>query len=339
MARPLGMSVKLALVALALNAVEPTPPPAGSAGGPREIPDSRPMPPALPPLHDRANATMDTLRLLLALTPEERAAWLAKRSPAQQALLRRELATLENLTPAARERRLRLLAMRVVMDPLLELAPEARQAAIASLPPSQRTFVEQQLRAWDALPAAQRAERLAAHGGWLPLPTTPGLPTEPPLRAEPPPPPSPEFRSRLEDDLHRWSALDERAQTNATRALLRLLDLSPRDQQAVLARLAPVRRQPVERLLSAFGPLDREARARSVEAYWRFAAMGADERARFWQNAERWSALSPDERRAWRTLTAHLPPLPPGLGPTPDLPPALPAKPSLPPRTNAQVGR
>ncbi len=336
----LGILAKLALVALALHAAEPTPAPNPASASQLESAKTRPLPPALPPpLPARAQATIETLRQLLAMTAEGREAFLATRTLKQQAVLRHELSILDSLDTASRGRRLHLLAMRVVMDPLLPLDPEARQAAVASLPADLRTFVEAQLRAWDALSPDQRDQMLATHGGWMPLPTGQPFPPKPP-RVEPPAPPSPEFRSRLERDLHRWTTLDERAQTNAARALLQLFELSPREQQAVLARLASDRRQAVERMLAAFSELSEEARGRTVAAYWRFASMSAEERSRFWQNAERWDALSPEQRRAWRALTAHLPPLPPGLGPSPAMPPAPPeVPPSVPLRTNAQVTR
>lgn len=336
----LARSVTFALMALSLDAAEPAPAPNPAGAGQLEAGASRPLPPAPPPpLPARAQATIETLRQLLAMTAEGREAFLATRTPKQQAVIRRELSILDALDTTARERRLHLLAMRVIMDPLLTLAPEAREAAVASLPADQRTFVEEQLRAWDALTPAQRDQMLATHGGWMPLPSG-QAPSPKPPRVEPPAPPSPEFRSRLERDLNRWTTLDERAQTNAARALLRLFDLPPREQQAVLARLAADRRQAVQRMLAAFSELSEDARGRAVAAYWRFASMRAEERSRFWQNAERWDSLSPEERRAWRALTAHLPPLPPGLGPSPAMPPSPPEVPSsVPLRTNAQVTR
>ncbi len=254
-------------------------------------------------------------------------------------IIRRELRAFEGLNAQARENRLRLLAMRLIMDPLIALSPLDRPPALAGLAPSQRAFVTGQLRAWDALPEEQRSRLLATHGGWIPLPTFEVLPPSPPVFTEPPAPPAPGFRSRVEMDLDRWAALGEQAQTNATRALIRLFGLSAKDQQAVLSRLEPHRRNLVERMLASFGRMEAESRSRAVAAFLRFAAMSPEDRTNFWRNADRWESLTSEERRAWRALTAHLPPLPPGLGPAPALPPAPPNASSSALRTNAQAAR
>jgi len=67
----------------------------------------------------------------------------------------------------------------------------------------------------------------------------------------------------------------------------------------------------------------------SIHSFEKFATMSLAERQEFLKSAERWSAMSPNERQSWRNLVARLqsmPPLPPGLGvpPLPRLPPPLP---------------
>ena len=59
-----------------------------------------------------------------------------------------------------------------------------------------------------------------------------------------------------------------------------------------------------------------------LKGFQQFASLSPDERAQFLQNAEQWQAMSGADREAWRTLVAQvgmpaLPPLPPGLRPTP----------------------
>lgn len=329
-------SVILALLGFALMADDIASPP---ASGVTAKSASSPQAPPPPPLPARAASTVESLRQLLGMTEAQRTAALAQKSSRQQALIRQELRSLDNLDPASRENRLRLLELRVIMDPLVKLPPTARAPVLASLSPSQRTFVEGQLASWDALGTDQRSQLLAAHRGWIPLP-----PANPDRAASPaenpaPPLPDPGFRARVELDLDRWGSLDNQARTNAARALVRFLELPPKDQQAVLARLETTRRIQVERMIESFGTLDSAARSQTIEAFLRFAAMRPDERGRFWHNANRWDSMTAEERRAWRVLTAHLPPLPPGLGPTQSLPPTPPRVPVTLTVTNAQATR
>lgn len=336
--RPLlRLSGILALLGFALGAGEVASPPSPAAAAPAPSPTSTPPPP--PPLPVRAASTVESLRQLLAMTEAQRDVELARRSSRQQALIRQELRSLDRLDPAGRENRLRLLELRIIMDPLIKLPPAARASALATLSPYQRDFVESQLESWDALTAEHRAGILATHRGWIPLPPANPRRVTPSVADTPPPLPDPGFRSRVEVDLDRWSALDPREQTNAARALVRFFELPPGDQRAVLARLKPGQRIQVERMVESFGVLDAAARSRAIDAFLRFAALSPDERSRFWRNADRWDSMTPEDRRAWRVLTAHLPPLPPGLGPTQTLPPNPPRVAPARTGTNAQTAR
>jgi hypothetical protein len=332
----LRSSVIVALLGLAVGAADLAPP---SSPGPAPQSASPALPPAPPTLPARATSTVESLRQLLAMSETERDAALAQKSSHQQSLIRQELLALNRLDPAGRENRLRLIELRIILDPLVKLPPSARAAALAGLSSAQRSFVDDQLAAWDALSADQRSQLLATHRGWVPLPpVTPNraISSE---KEVPPPLPDPGFRSRVELDLTRWGSLEDQARTNAARALVRFFELPAKDRRAVLARLDSGRRLQVERMLESFGTLDTATRSHTIDAFLRFAAMLPEERGRFWQNADRWDSMTPEERRAWRVLTAHLPPLPPGLGPSPALPPRPPGvTPSL-EATNGQAAR
>jgi hypothetical protein len=74
----------------------------------------------------------------------------------------------------------------------------------------------------------------------------------------------------------------------------------------------------MEKTLQSFGKLPPSQRAECVNAFAKFASMNALDQAEFLKNAERWSALSPAERQAWRDLVVNVPqwpPLPIGLHP------------------------
>jgi hypothetical protein len=49
--------------------------------------------------------------------------------------------------------------------------------------------------------------------------------------------------------------------------------------------------------------------------------MSPQARAEFLKNAERWSQMSPEDRRIWRDLVANVPKWPPPPQPSPPLPP------------------
>jgi len=52
-------------------------------------------------------------------------------------------------------------------------------------------------------------------------------------------------------------------------------------------------------------------RIECVNAFARFSSMTTLEKTEFLKNAERWSAMSPAERQAWRDLVVNVPQWPP----------------------------
>jgi hypothetical protein len=67
----------------------------------------------------------------------------------------------------------------------------------------------------------------------------------------------------------------------------------------------------MEKTLQSFSRLTPPQRALCLRNYAKFAGMGADERAEFLQNAEKWAQMSPKERQVWRDLVARIPAWPP----------------------------
>jgi hypothetical protein len=72
--------------------------------------------------------------------------------------------------------------------------------------------------------------------------------------------------------------------------------------------------------LEAFDKLPAAQRAECIQAFAKFAGMGAAEQQEFLANAARWAQMSPADRQSWRDLVTHVPewpPLPLGFVPSP----------------------
>ena len=79
--------------------------------------------------------------------------------------------------------------------------------------------------------------------------------------------------------------------------------------------------------LAPLSPVEREQYARGLQKY---AHLDPVEKVRFLQGWERWKTMPDSERKVWRQLATHLPPVPP---------PPVPTVPQLkPPGTAPKVG-
>jgi len=100
--------------------------------------------------------------------------------------------------------------------------------------------------------------------------------------------------------------------------------------------LSAAERRQMEQALQSYASLPPVLQRVCVESFSKFAAMSAEERNQFLQNAAKWEAMSEYERQTWRTLVNRLPPVPPGFynSKLPPMPPGLHLT-SLPQRTAA----
>ena len=269
------------------------------------------------------------------MAPAQREEVLTTRSEKQRTYLRARLAEFDALSPAEREIRLRLIELRAALMPLLLAAPGDRAKLLRQVPDVQRELVEAQLRVWDDLPAARLEQLLARRAdgpAFAPLPPDPPVELRPPTTASA----AAARRSRGEEGLAVWRSLSAEQQSRATQQLTRLLALPPRQQEAVMADLPEAQRASVTRMVASLGRLSVVDRERCLASFQRFAAMSPAQRHRFWANVDRWETLAPEERRAWRTFTATLPPSPPGLqSPPPPPPPRGASSAVLPPGAQA----
>lgn len=282
-----------------------------SAGARKQLP---PTPP--PPSPPRVPTLGENLRALLALPPDQREQKLAHRPAKHRDFLQARLAEFDALPPLDREIRLRLLELRSVLVPLLKTPPTERAALLELVPREHRMLVTAQLRSWDTLDVARQQQILASESTWAFLPPiesrrnpAPTLPPAPPSRAD--------HRQQLEERLASWQAMRPEQRDQAVQQLDRFLALNDTKRQQVLAAMPPARRHSLEKLAQAFGRLAPRERQRCLSAFLEVAEMSEESRNQFWQSADRWKAMSPEERSAWRTFTAHLPPQPPDLGASP----------------------
>jgi hypothetical protein len=88
-------------------------------------------------------------------------------------------------------------------------------------------------------------------------------------------------------------------------------DLTPDEKEKALNTLSETERSQMKKTLQSFEKMPPSQRDECVNAFARFASMTAAEQAEFLKNAERWSAMSPAERQAWRDLVVNVPQWPP----------------------------
>jgi predicted Fe-S protein YdhL (DUF1289 family) len=255
-------------------------------------------------------------RQLLAMTPEERDAFLANRPPEVRERILAKVDEYEALDPNERELRLRATELRWYLLPLMRESPDNRAAALAQVPPDIRDLVRDRLNQWIILPPQlqqefldnERALRYFAHLDVSNFST---------LRVIAPP----------GSELARWTAMTEAQREQITANVNHFFELTPDEKQAALDTLSDVERKQMEKTLQAFDKLPPDQREECVRAFAKFASMSAAEKQEFLKNAQRWSDMSPADRQAWRDLVKNVPewpPLPPRFI-TPPPPPPLPA--------------
>jgi hypothetical protein len=259
---------------------------------------------------------VDGFRELLALDLAEREEHLADKKGEQQDYLRELLNEFDALTPTQRELRLRLLELRYRLLPLLSIEPTERLEKFGKIPADQRQFIEAQLRFWDQMSERDRELALKEPDSWSFLPFL-ARQSAPDMT----PPPLPERTRLLEAEIAKWRALAPEARERSARGLLRFLELDASQQGRVLDSVSAPQRGHLEQIAAAYRQLSPQKRRECLVAFARLAAIDEDERKLFWRKAARWEEMSPEQRAAWRSFTAQLPPLPPGAGPVLDLPP------------------
>ncbi len=250
--------------------------------------------PLMPPA-PTLKSPVDSFRALLVMPQAERREQLATRPPEIQQKLIAKIREYQALTPEERELRLKATELRWYLQPLMKSAATNRTAQLAMIPENLRELVTVRITQWDKLPVAVQQIMLTNQAG----PTY--LVSGPP--ASYPPSPVAKIHSKLQERFNQ------------------LFELTPQEQERVLATLSDAERRQMEKTLAAFEQLTPAQRRQCLVSFSRFAGMSAAEQQDFLKNATRWSQMSPAERQSWRELVSNAPRLPPLPELTRKLPP------------------
>ena len=238
-----------------------------------------PAPPATPP----PQSPVTFFRGLLALTPAERNSALASRSPEARTRILAKVQEYQKLDANERELRLRATELRWYLTPLFRTNSAGRAPRLAQVPEDLRGLVTSRLAQWDALPPALQKEF-------------------------------------LDNDraLHYFAHVEVTNSATAgpeaqklSEQFSQIFELTAAERQQVLGTLPDGERAAMEKTLQSFDQLTPQQRLLCVRNYAKFAGMSGTERTDFLKNAEHWSQMSPEERKSWRDLVAHVPQWPP----------------------------
>ena len=253
-----------------------------------------------PPAASR-KSPVDFFRQLLAMTPDEREVFLTNRPPEIRARILAKVGEYEALDPNERELRLRATELRWYLMPLLRDPPTNRAVRLALIPADVRQLVQDRLDEWNILPPSLQQEflenehilRYFAH---VDMSNSP----------------SENFgREPSEAERAHWNELSEAERRQVMAGFNHFFELTPDEKQSALNTLSEAERRQMEKTLQAFDKMPASQRTECVDAFAKFASMTVPEKAEFLKNAERWSAMSPAERQAWRDLVVNVPQWPP----------------------------
>ena len=249
------------------------------------------------------------------MSPQQRESALAKKSPAVRARILAKVNEYIALDPDERELRLRATEVRWYLAPLLQAPPDQRDAELASVPDDIRDLVQSRLTEWEMLPPQLQQEfldneRILGYFSGV-GDTNSAADGSKPTDAE----------------QSRWNALSDNERHGMIAQFNDFFELSTDEKQKALGELSDAERARMEKTLQAFDKLSPLDRGQCIRAFGKFAGMSRMERVEFLKNAERWSKMTPAERKAWRDLVAHVPqwpPLPAAIMPPDIMPPPLP---------------
>lgn len=239
-------------------------------------------------------------RQLLAMTPEEREAFLTNRPPQIREGILDKINEYEALDPDERELRLRSTELRWYLLPLLQGPPGNRAARLAQVPADMRQLVKSRLDQWSILPPQLQQEFLVNEQA---LRYFAHLDVSNAMTFQKIAPPG--------SELARWAAMTEQQRKQITVSVDRFFALTPDEKEAALQTLSDTERRQMQKTLQAFNNLPPNQRDECIRAFARFTSMSTAEKQEFLRNAERWSQMSPADRQAWRDLVVNVPEWPP----------------------------
>jgi hypothetical protein len=243
---------------------------------------------------------VDLFRQLLAMTPDDREAFLTNRPPPVRERILAKVGEYEALDPNERELRLCATELRWYLLPLMQVPADQRAARLAQVPADLRELVGSRLMQWSILPPPLQEEFLENERTlryFANVDTSNG----PPLPQDAAP----------DSEAARWNAMTEAQRKKITAGVNQFFELTPDEKQAALGTLSDAERRQMKKTLQAFDQLPPGQREECTRAFAKFAGLSATEKQEFLKNAERWSRMSPADRQAWRDLVVNVPAWPP----------------------------
>jgi hypothetical protein len=259
-----------------------------------------------------AKSPIAFFRELLDMSPAERTNALASRPPEIRDRILQKLTEYQIYPGEYREMRLRETELRWYLRPLMDEPKTNRAAKLALIPEDERKIVEERLQLWDILPPGMQeqwrdndlvANYFAQAGSTTSNVWAAILKTIPADR-----------RQELQQGLDRWQNMSEPQRQNALASFNRFFQLTPDERQDMLSGISAEEREQMKQALAAYGKLTPDQRAQCIDSFEKFATMSVAERQQFLKNADRWQAMTPEERQKWRELVNVAPIMPPAPG-------------------------
>jgi hypothetical protein len=315
-----------------------------------------PMPPV--PSYRQVNSGLTLQELspvvyfrgILGMTPAERTNALAGKSADYKKAVLDKVQEYQALPKDIREARLHETQLRWDLISLMKLPPASRPALLKDLAAQDRALLEDRLRQWDQLPTdmqkafLEKESFLDFYLRWL---ASSAAEQQVSLNNLPP-----NRRQELTNELARWQTLSEATRRRLCDQFHQFFEQDQQQQNQTLTTFTAAERKAMETALMRFASLSADQRKACIDSFQKFATMAPQERNQFLKNANRWEAMTSDERILWRTLvhsfpvmppmppvlgSMRFPPMPPGMKLTPPMPPGMnpPALDTPPPPTNA----
>jgi len=264
-----------------------------------------PQPPSLPHVVARANNPVLFFRSLLAMSPEQRDAALAQRSPEQRKTVLFKLREYEIMPPEARELRLRQTELRWYVQRMINTPASDRSQTLESIPDKDRSIVEERLKQWEELsPEIQKEflENQNAVTAYIEHASRIAT-SHSPLSVE--------KQKKLDEEMKRWKELPQERRKRMCDLFRKFFDLPAVEKEKTLETLSDTERKTLQHTLTNYESLSREQRNQRITSLSKFMNMSPEARQQFLQNAGLWENMPQKERETWRQLVKTLPPLPP----------------------------
>lgn len=254
---------------------------------------------------------IEIFRQLLAADAAERQKSLAAKSEPKRKYIEAKLLEYDRLPSGEKESRLQILQLRYYLEPLMRMPAENRPSQLATVPAEYARLVKERLAEWDLLPPPLQKDLLdteVARLYFTRLENGSPVESEESWKLFPP-----DRREELEDEIAKLQITPLEQRQKLYTRFDRFFEFSEDEKRKTMASLPQLGRRQALEAIDAVEKYPPQQRKQFITSFRKVANMTPAEREKFLKNAERWQAMSAEERRAWRELVATLPPLPPGM--------------------------